>query len=167
MTGNKYLSINSNLDIQEMVSVQASSGGTDAGKIVALNSAGFIDSSMLPFVDTVEMTASEAISGGDFINIFLATTAKIRKANAGTPLRAHAFCNAPINSGSPGAIEMTGGINTGLSSLTIGAEYWLDTTAGLITKTPSLTTGQILQPLGVANSLTSLVVNIGHPIVRA
>ena len=63
MTGNKYLSINSNLDIQEMVSVQASSGGTDAGKIVALNSAGFIDSSMLPFVDTVEMTASEAISG--------------------------------------------------------------------------------------------------------
>jgi hypothetical protein len=49
MAGDKYLAIDNATGLaKEVAALQTSAGGSDAGHIVALNSSGQVDSSMLP-----------------------------------------------------------------------------------------------------------------------
>lgn len=148
----------------------ASAGAGDAGKIVALDAGGKIDSTMMPSgigADAKSMTASESISAGDIVNVHDSSGAKVRKADATTSSKsAVGFAPSSIASSATGTINFEGTI-TGLSSLTIGATYYLATTAGGITTTPPTGSGQIVQKVGVALSATELSFEPGTIIVRA
>src|SRR5213592_3725747 len=108
----------------------------------------------------VTMTASEALSAGHFVNIHASTGAKIRKANATDDTKpCNGFVPAGILSAAAGAMLTPGVTITGLSSLTPGVPYYLDTTGGAITATPPSSSGNLVQEVGIAISATELLFN--------
>lgn len=171
MAGNKYLSIDSTGQPLEVASSDSSAGAGDAGKIVSLNSSGFIDSTMLNGVgvDTVTATASEAISAGDLVNIYnVSGTLTVRKADATAASRGkpcNGYAPAAISNSATGTVNLSG-IATGYSSLTPGAEQFLGT-AGARTETPNATSGQTCQSVGYALSATTFKFQRGIAYVRA
>ena len=166
MAGNKYVAI-SGLDLTEVVSVQASAGAGDAGKIPALDASGLLDATMLPSSGAVTLTASEALSAGDMINLHNSSGIKMRKAdNTSASKRAHGFVNSAVSNGATGTAMLRSGVNTGVSGLTVGAEYVLGATGG-VTVTAPTTAGHILQGVGVARSATELEVILTKPCTRA
>lgn len=96
----------------------ASAGAGDAGKIVALDASGKIDSTMMPSgvgSDSKSMTASEALSAGDIVNVHDSSGAKVRKADAtATGKNAVGFAPSAISNGASGTINFEGTIS-GLS----------------------------------------------------
>ena len=59
--------------ISEVAGLVASAGAADAGKIPALDANGRIDQSMMPVgigADTKLIVTSEALTAGDFVNIY-------------------------------------------------------------------------------------------------
>jgi hypothetical protein len=104
------------------------------------------------------MTASEAITAKNLINIHDSSGGKVRKADAdgGIAQQADGYAPFAISNGAIGLVELGEGIITGLSSLTVAARYFLSATAGGVTATAPSTTGQVMQPVGVALSTTEL-----------
>lgn len=166
MAGNKYVGINGSGDLAEVVSVNSSGGAGDANKIVALDAAGKINSTMLPETGEYTMTTSEALTAGDLVNIHDSTGAKIRKADATNGRIAHGFVENNIGNGASGTVVIGDGMLNALTGLTIGAQYFLGA-AGAITDTPTTTAGQTLQKVGYAKSATEFAVVLGDPITRA
>lgn len=167
MAGDKYLKVNTTGDAEEQASIQSSAGAGDAGKIVALNSSGLIDATMLAASGLRTMTAGEAITAGNMISVFDDSgTVKIRKADASNGRRAHGFAPSSISNGASGDVMLGDGVNNDLSSLTLGAEYFLGA-AGAVTTTVPTTAGHLLQSVGVAVSATELQVVLTKPIKRA
>lgn len=175
MAGNKYVQLNTNGSLQEVAATQASAGATDANKLVALNSAGQVDMTMLPTnigPDVKLVIASENLAAGDMVNVFNDSgTLKARKADASQAnagYRAHGFVLASVTAnGSNTASVYVEGIVTGLSSLTPGATYFLSGTAGAITTTAPTTAGHCVQEVGVALSDTELAFEAQQPVIRA
>lgn len=169
MAGNKYLSLNGG-DLQQVASVNSSAGAGDANKVVSLNASGKIDETMLSDNPSAVMTASEALDAGDFVNIWLdGADPRIRKAtNTGIGTKAHGFVENSISQDADGIVILGEGVLSGLSSLTIGATYYLGT-GGDIVAVGSLptSTSNIVQELGVAKSATELAVNVMKPIILA
>ena len=157
----------------EVLPIDASTGASDAGKIIATDSAGLIAESLMPAgigADIKVCPASENLSDGDMVNLFDdAGTMKVRKADAsgGHAKAADGFVKAAVSSGQDASVYLDKGINSGLSGLTPGAKYYLSATAGGVTTTAPTTTGHIWQPIGKALSATELSVDIGEPILRA
>lgn len=162
MAGNKYLTIGAN-NIPTMVAAsQTSAGAGDAGKLVALNSSGLIDSTMLPSSTAVTRTASENIAAGGLINEFLSTTIKVRNADNSTYKPVHGYAPSAITSAASGPVYLfTGPAITGLTGLTVGGECFLDT-AGNITQTAP-TSAALLQKVGVAATSSSVDFMLGPP----
>jgi len=156
--------------LTEVEAKAASAGAGDAGKIVALDASGKIDSTMMPSgvgSDSKSMTASESISAGDLVNIHDSSGAKVRKADAASSSKsAVGFAPSSIANAASGTVNFEGTIS-GLSGLTIGATYYLSTTAGGITATAPTGSGQIVQKVGVALSATELSFEPGTIVVRA
>lgn len=154
--------------ITEVAAVESSAGSGDEGKIVALNSSGLIDDTMLPSTGAITATASEAIAAGALINIWNSSgTVKVRNAdNTSSSKRAHGYAPGAISSGSSGSVVVGEGLITGLTSLTAGSQYFLDTAGGVTTTAPS-STGDIVQSVGVAFSTTELQFIPGDIVVRA
>ena len=77
----KYMTLDSGKrKLQE--ATDTSAGAADAGEIVALNSSGLIDPSMLPTTGTKSIEVGEAVSAGDFVEIYDdGGTTKIRPAD--------------------------------------------------------------------------------------
>lgn len=167
MAGNKYLQIGSSGRPQESESVNSSTGAGDANKIVALNASGQIDATMLPEIPTFTVTASENLSAGNLINLWDDTgTLKMRKAdNTSTAKRADGYIESAVTSGNPGAPTVGGGLVSGLSGLTIGADYYLGTNGGVTTTIPTAS-GSIVQYVGRAKSATELVFVPGDTFER-
>lgn len=106
------------------------------------------------------LTASETLSAGNFVNIHASSGAKIRKANATDDTKpVDGFVAAGIASAASGVMTFPGQKLTGLSSLTAGARYYLDTTGGAITATAPSGSGNLVQEVGVALSTTELLFN--------
>lgn len=197
MAANKYLKNNAGNAIEE-TSVDASAGAGDAGKIVALNasgvldstivnskttsagagdsgkipaldSAGLLDSSFMPVgvgADTAPITASEALTAGDFVNIHISSGIKVRKADATTAGKeADGFVLASVSSSATATVYFRGS-NTAVSGLTAGTEYVLSTTAGGVLAVASAPTGtgKVNQRLGKAASANVLNFQRGMPI---
>lgn len=167
----KYVKYNSSGNFEEVSGQTTSAGAGDAGKIVALDGAGKLDSTLLPTgvgADTTSIEASENLAAGDFVNIHESTGAKVRKADASDATKpAHGFVLASVTSGNNATVYFEGE-NNQVSGLTAGAIQFLDTTtAGGTTETPPSTTGNIAQRLGVAKSATSMDVDLSVPVVRA
>lgn len=158
-------------DLTEVEANVTSAGAGDSGKLVALGAGGKLDNTVMPDgigTDGVTREASETVSAGEIANLWLDTTAKVRKADAsgGVAKKAVGFFPAGITAAASGEIRFDGTI-TGLSGLTIGATYYLSATAGAITTTPPTTSGHIVQKVGVAISATELSFEPGEPVVLA
>jgi hypothetical protein len=123
---------------------------------------GRLDVSWMPVGIAPEVTvcdATENLSAGDFVNLFLSGgVIKCRKADATTNGKpAHGFVLGSVTSGTSATVYRISNTNTSLTGLTIGADYYLHTTAGGVTATPPSAAGNVVQYLGRASSATELV----------
>lgn len=153
--------------LTEVFGVQSSAGAGNAGDIVALDDTGKIDPSMMPTgvgADVVVLTASEALSAGDHVNIY---SGGVRKADASTAAKeADGFVLAAVSNGAPASVYKEG-TNTQLTGLTLGADLYLSTTPGAVTATPPSAAGNIVQRIGKAVSTTSSDFERGAPVTLA
>ena len=153
MSGNTFLDINSSGQITQTAGTQLG-GASYAGQIVALNSSGQIDPTMLSASSgspQITATAGVAISAGQLVNLYNNSgtlTAKVADCSTGLP--AMGFATAAIASGATGTIQLLG-LNASLASLTPGTQLFLGT-AGAVSSTPPTTSGYIVQPVGYAVS---------------
>ena len=171
MAAKKYLALIAG-KISEVVGLVTSAGAADAGKIVALDDTGRLDSSVMPAgigANTKSLTAYEALAAGDFVNEFLDGGAlKVRKADATTAGKeADGFVLAAVTAGGSAAVYPLSGSNTQCTGLTIGSTYYLNTTAGGVTATAPSGAGNFIQKLGKAVSATELIVSANDPYYLA
>lgn len=150
---------------------QTSAGAGDSGRIVALDSTGRIDSTMMPVgvvADVKSILASEAIGAGKYVNIYNnAGTANIRLADNSNGRVAHGFLLTGVASGASGTVYFEGA-NTGLSALTPGARQYLATAGGVTATAPTFAgSATISQFLGIAISATEINTDIDDPVVLA
>jgi hypothetical protein len=150
----------------EIEATDVSSGVGNAGDIVALNSKGEIDKTMLPNVEIKNLTAAENLTAGDYI--YIDGSGEVRLASAA------AAGNAAI-----GYVEDTvlatntvdvyfDGTNAALTGLTVGDQYFLsDTTPGGVTNTAPVGANKIIESVGWAISATEIQTNFTAPIKRA
>lgn len=153
----KYLDRVSGVSTQKLA-IASSVGAGDADKIIATDSTGKIDPSFIPGEGLITLTASEALSAGQFVNFWdNAGTASMRKADATTAGKeANGFVLAAVSSSAQG-VAYTAGSNTQLSGLTLGAKYYLSTTPGGASASPGPSgAGNVSQFLGKAVSATEL-----------
>ena len=168
---NKYLRLDAGR-IKELEAVDSSAGAADAGKITALDSTGRFDLTMMPVgigPDTKEVAASENLAAGDLVNIFdNGGSIAVRKADASSEGKeAIGFVLDAVTSGANALIYLDGTV-TGLSGLTPGARYYLDSaTAGGITATALTTAGEISQYVGRAVAATELAFESSQAITIA
>lgn len=167
MAAKKFLTIVAG--VKTLISaLTTSSGAGDEGNLVALNSAGKIDDTMMPAgigADTCVALASENLAAGDMVNLWDDSgTIKARKADAtAAGKECDGFVSAAVTSGASATVTLDGTL-AGLSGLTVGAHYFLGTTAGAITATAPSTAGNVYQGLGKAKSATELIFERGEPI---
>lgn len=160
------------LDDSIVNSVITSAGAADSGKLPALDAAGLLDATFMPVgvgADTAAITASEALTAGNFVNIHISSGIKVRKADATTAgKQADGFVLASVSSSATATVYFRGS-NTAVSGLTAGTEYMLSDTAGgvLAVASPPTGTGKINQRLGYATSATNINFQKGMPITLA
>jgi hypothetical protein len=159
MSTNKFLGLVNGVRTW-FTAITTSTGVSDAGKILATDANGKIDSSFMPAgigAASEVMVASEALTAGDFVNIWLDTgTRKARKADASNGRAANGFVttNVALNANATVILQ---GANSNLTGLTIGSRYFLSaTTPGGSTLTAPTTISHIIQELGIAVSATSI-----------
>lgn len=75
------------------------------------------------------------------------------------------FATETILTGLPIIIKHAAEIENGAWSLTAGADYYLDTTAGDITLTRPTVVGQVVVSLGTATAATKLAIVLAPPIL--
>lgn len=145
--------------LKEIEATVVSAGAGNAGDLVALDSAGKLDETVMPSgiaAETVVCAASEDLSANDVVNIYDdAGTTKCRKADASDTIKpAHGYVKAAVTNGNNATI-FTDGFLPG-TGLTKGSKYFLSETAGAVTTTPPTTSGAIVQCVGVAVSATQI-----------
>lgn len=158
--------------IKELAGIVTSAGAADDGKLVALDATGKIDVSILPVgvgQNTLSLTASEALSANDLVNIWNDVgTAKARKADGTTEGKeVHGFVKAGVALNASATVYLPGNVMTGLTGLTAGARQYLATTAGGRTETPLAATGNVHQLVGIAANATSIVFEPEEPVTLA
>lgn len=159
MAGNKFLTNNAG-QITEVLGVQTSAGASDANKIPALDATGRFDTSLMPVglgADTASIVASEALSAGDFVNVWDdAGTPKVRKADASSAGKeAHGFVLSAFASAASATVYFEGS-NTQLTGLVAGMKYLSVSTPGGAQAAAPTVAGQVVQRLGAAVSATTL-----------
>ncbi len=142
-----------------------SAGAADAGKIIATNAEGKLDTSLLPAgigANVQLVNASEALGAGKFVNLWNAGgTLKARLADNSNARQAHGFVKAAVSIGNPVEVYPLDVSNTNMTALVVGSRYYLDT-AGGATATPLDPTdvanaNKIHQYLGLALTATELI----------
>jgi len=166
----KYIYNNSGT-LTEKEGTVSSTGVSEAGKVVALDTDGKLNESVMPTgvaADTLSITASEALSAGDLVNIYDNTgVTNVRKADAATNKEAHGFVKSAVNSGNDAFVYFDGSIS-GFTGLTPGAKQYLSgTTAGQVTATAPTTASYIVQAVGWATSPTTISFEPQDKIVLA
>ena len=162
VNGNKFLAIVSGW-ITEVYS--AVSGG-GPGSLVALGADSKLDPSIMPTgigAEIKQITATEALAAGDFVNIYNSSGVKCRKADATTAgKQAHGFVLAPVLQNATADVYVSG-INNACSALTPGP-VWLATTAGGCTGTAPSGSANVVQKVGAALSATEVAFEPGDPV---
>jgi len=144
-----------------------SAGAANDGDLLALDSTGKIDTTVLPVgvgpdVASVVVEDASGLAAGDYVNIFDSLgTPKVRLADNSNGRDAHGFVKAAYADAAT-AIVYFEGPNTDLSGLTAGQRVFLGTAGGVITVplAPITDTGKISQFLGVAISPTEVNTDI-------
>lgn len=158
----KFVTINHTTGAKEEVEASiTSAGATDAGKIPALDANGLLNQDMMPagvLPDTAELTVNEAagLAAGNFVTINSDGTVS-KASNASYATRARGFVlSGAIDAAQ--ALVFFDGVNTALSSLTLGTKYFMGTAGAATTTLPSAS-GEVLQFLGTATSTTAISFN--------
>lgn len=143
----------------------ASTGITDAGRIVALNADGVLDLSLLPPSagdDIAQVLAGEALTAGDFVNVWNdAGVAKCRKADASTlGKHAHGFISQTVDADTTVAVHFER--KNVVTGAVPGDVFLSATIPGGFSETPPSASGQVVQRLGVAISATEINVECGQ-----
>lgn len=162
--------------VKEVLAIVTSSGAEDAGKIVATDEAGRIDSSLMPVGigdDSKIMVAGEALAAGDFVNVYYDTgesEVRVRKADASAVnagKRADGFVLSGASLGDEVKVYFEG-TNTQLTGLTPGVPHYLSgASAGDATHEPPAAGGHAVQNIGVSLSATSMSFEPATPVVLA
>lgn len=158
----KYL----NKDNIEVEAVVVSAGEASSGKIVALDSTGKFDESLMPAgIGPFSLTfpASEDINiAHPLINIWNDSgTLRVRNANAtGATKPCHGFVKANVSSLATATVYFPNNIVGGFVELTPGSNYYLsaDTNGGAIIESAAFaySSGKIIQFIGFAISTTQI-----------
>ena len=168
MAAKKFLRLVAGV-LTEIAATVTSSGASSDGDLVALDSSGRLDNSVMPVgigADTKTIAASEALAAGDWVNVWNSTGAKVRKADATTAGKeAHGFVLSAVSSGA-NALVYFEGTNTQVTGQTPGPVF-LQTTAGTGGATIPSASGNVVQNLGVAVSATEVNFERGTPVVLA
>jgi len=169
MAGQKYIANNAG-NLTEVAATQTSAGAADAGKIPALDAAGRLALQMMPVgigADTATLTASEALSAGDYVSVWNnAGTPSVRKADAtAAGKEAHGFVLAAVASSAAATVYFEG-TNTAVTGQTAGVVY-LQTTAGQGGTAAPTGAGNVAQCIGFAVSATAVNFQSNRPIVLA
>ena len=166
----KYLKLVSGIATGTEASV-TSAGAGDSGKIVALNSSGQVDITMMPTGVTADVrlvVASENLAAGDLVNLWNdGGTLKVRKAIAtGVGTRASGFVLAAFTTAQTATVYIKGN-NDQLTGLTVGDFLYLSgSVAGDLTATAPTTATQIVQPVGQVISATSATIDIDQLMIN-
>jgi len=157
---------------QLVSAIQSSAGAGDAGKIPALDGAGRLSTTMMPTgvgAETVTVVASEALTAGNFVNVYNnGGTPNVRKSDATTAGKeANGFVLAGVASGASATVYLSG-LNTQLTGLTAG-RYVISTTPGGVVAIASApaTTGNVVQEIGFAMSATTISFKPQEPVTLA
>ncbi len=160
----------SNQTWKEREATDTSSGSSDSGKHVALNSDGDVDSTMMPpgvAAEILTITTSEDLSAGNLVNIYDdAGTPTARLADRSNGRRADGFVKASSVSGEDADVYLPTAQNTDMTGLTVAADLYLST-AGGVEETATTNSGDILQRVGKAGSATSFLFDPSDPVERA
>jgi len=148
-----------------------SAGSGDAGAIVALDSSGRVDVSVLPVgvgPDVALILASENIGAGKYVNIWNNTgTPNVRLADNSNSRDAHGFLKDAVTSGNTATVYFEG-TNDDLGGLTPGNRIYLGTAGGITNTPPTFAGGAaISQFVGYAISATEINTDIDDEIVLA
>lgn len=159
MPGNKFLTNNAG-QVTELAGTQVSAGAGDANKIVALDAGGRIDPTMMPVgivADTATLLASEALSAGDFVNIYNnAGVPTARKADASTVGKeCHGFVLSAVLMAANAQVYFEGS-NNQIAGALAGKRFLSTSTPGGHQATAPTVAGQIVQVVGVAVSATNI-----------
>ena len=165
MAAKRYLELDQG-KIKTKQATVVSTGAPNDGDLVALDTSGKIDETVLPVgvgPDVAVITVSEAagLSAGDYVNIFDSTGPKVRLADNSNGREAHGFVKEAFADAASATVYFEGP-NDDLSGLTVGGRVYLGT-AGNIIQTPldpAVDTGSIHQLLGVAVSATEVNTDI-------
>lgn len=166
----KFLTLNAG-QITEKEATVTSSGVADAGELVALDSTGKLDLSVMPpgiGADTSSIVASENLAAGDLVNLWNdGGTIKVRKADASNGRRADGFVLNAVSSAANALVYFEGS-NTASTGLTLGSTLYLSaSSAGGVTATAPTTSGHIVQEVGRARLSTAFVFEPQQPITLA
>lgn len=166
MSTNKFITVLNGIKTL-VTGISTSAGVGDANKLIATNSTGKLDTTLLPAglgVSTITVVASEAISAGDFVNLFNNTgTLTVRKADNSNGREANGFTLAAISNAASGTVYLSGQ-NTSLTGLTVGTNYYLGVSGGVTTTAPT-TANAIIQVLGKTISATNLTFEYDEPVI--
>lgn len=148
-----------------------STGAGDAGEVVALDSSGKLDVSVLPTgvgPNVKVLLASEAIGAGKYVNIYdNGGTPNVRLADNSNGREAHGFVKDAALSAANATVYFEG-TNDDLSGLTPGARQFLGTAGGVTATPPTFAGGAaISQLVGSAISATEIDTDIDDCIVLA
>lgn len=163
---NKYMTLNNGRQTMIEATV-VSAGAGDAGELLALDSSGRIDVSVLPVgvgPDVSVIEASENLIAGDYVNIHNSSGEKARKADATNDRPAHGFVREAVSSGQQAVVYFEGP-NDDKSALTVGSRYYLAASGGVTSTAPSSPTYVISQLVGIAVSATTINTDIDDETV--
>jgi len=169
-----FVSLTSAGLFQKNTPITVSAGASNANQIFSTNSQGLIDTSFFSStlgIPSISVNTSEAIAAGSLVNVYNNSgAANARNANAATANQAQiavGYVNAAVASGAAATV-LFAGIISGLTGLTIGAEYYLsDSNPGAVVTGYAPAVGHCLQSVGFALSTTSLLFLPRKPIVIA
>lgn len=168
MSGKKYMQlVNGKKTLTKSKDVSA--GVADAGEIVALDSEGKIDPTMLRDIDNKNVPTFEDLTSGDYVNLFDdGGVVKARKADNSNNRPAHGYVKDSVVAPANVTIYFEAA-NANLAGLTKGSRQYLGTVGGTIEAPldPTLLAndGKLHQLLGVAISDTEVNTDIQDCII--
>jgi cyanophycinase-like exopeptidase len=145
-----------------------SNGIGAAGDIVALDSTGKLDVSVLPVGVGPDVTVAEAVenlTAGRYVNIFNdGGVPKVRLADSSNDRPAHGYVKVTVAIGASATVFFEGP-NQDLSGIVAGQRYYLSTAGQPMTAVPVLPTNVIHQFLGVGIDANTINTDIEDAIV--
>jgi hypothetical protein len=171
MAANKYLALISGR-IREVIATVISAGAGSDGSLVALDSSGKLDSSVLPVglgLETKSIVSSENLAAGSLVNIWdSAGTPKVRKADAtSSGKEAVGFVLSGVTSPAAATVYFEGTI-TGLAGLVAGSRLYLSASVpGDPTTTAPSTSGNVVQYVGTAISTSEFSFEATEGVILA